>query len=131
MAKVFTFEDLANHKSRGSCWLLIHGKVYDVTSFMEEHPGGEEVLLAATGRDATDDFEDVGHSDEARALMPNMYIGDIDESTVPVTRKYNLPPRPVQSEQESGFGMKLLQYAVPLLILGLAFALQLYTKKED
>lgn len=98
---------------------------------MEEHPGGDEVLLAATGKDATDDFEDVGHSDDARSLMEKYYIGEVDKSTVPVTKKYNLPPRPVQREQESGFGIKILQYLVPLLILGLAFALRLYTRKED
>ena len=131
MAKLYSFEEVSSHKCRDNCWLLISGKVYDVTPFMEEHPGGDEVLLAATGKDATDDFEDVGHSDDARSLMEKYYIGEVDKSTVPVTKKYNLPPRPVQREQESGFGIKILQYLVPLLILGLAFALRLYTRKED
>ena len=34
--------------------------MYDVTSFLEEHPGGKEVLLALAGSDATNAFEDVG-----------------------------------------------------------------------
>ncbi|KAI3526000.1 hypothetical protein L1887_05143 [Cichorium endivia] len=44
-------------------------QVYDVTPFMEDHPGGDEFLLAATGKDATNDSEDVGHSEDARGIM--------------------------------------------------------------
>ncbi|KAJ0093401.1 hypothetical protein Patl1_25972 [Pistacia atlantica] len=47
-------------------------EVYDVTKFLEDHPGGDEVLLLATGKDATDDFEDVGHSSSAKELMAEL-----------------------------------------------------------
>ncbi|KAE8708609.1 Cytochrome b5 [Hibiscus syriacus] len=57
--KVHTFEEVATHDKTKDCWLIISGKVYDVTPFMEDHPGGDEVLLSATGKDATNDFEDV------------------------------------------------------------------------
>ncbi|MBA0739081.1 hypothetical protein Gogos_012379, partial [Gossypium gossypioides] len=58
--KVHTF----NPKKTKDCWLIIFGKVYDVTPFMDiDHPEGGEVLLSATGKDVTNDFEDVGHSD--------------------------------------------------------------------
>ena len=36
----------------------------------------------STGQDATEAFEDVGHSDEARALLPGMYVGDLEQDTV-------------------------------------------------
>ena len=36
----------------------------------------------STGQDATEAFEDVGHSDEARALLPGMYVGDFEQDTV-------------------------------------------------
>ncbi len=49
MAQEFTLEEISKHKSKSSCWLSIHGKVYDVTKFLEEHPGGDEVLLEAAG----------------------------------------------------------------------------------
>lgn len=52
--------------------------VYDVSKFMDEHPGGDEVLISEGGRDATDAFEDVGHSDDARALLKGMLKGDMD-----------------------------------------------------
>ncbi|CAL5428687.1 unnamed protein product [Camellia sinensis] len=56
--KVHSFEEVANHNHKQDCWIIISGKVYDVTSFLDNHPGGNEVLLTATGKDAPDDFED-------------------------------------------------------------------------
>ncbi|KAF8982379.1 hypothetical protein BGZ52_001904, partial [Haplosporangium bisporale] len=64
--KILTFADLSKHNSRDNLFLAIHDKVYDVSGFIDEHPGGEEVLLDEAGRDATESFEDVGHSEEAR-----------------------------------------------------------------
>lgn len=40
---------IAKHKSADSCWLVIHGKVYDVTSFLDKHPGGRAILLKQAG----------------------------------------------------------------------------------
>ncbi|GFZ42845.1 Cytochrome b5 [Saitozyma sp. JCM 24511] len=74
--KTYTLESLKEHSSRESLWMLLHDKVYDVTRFMDEHPGGDEVLLEEAGRDATEAFEDVGHSDEARAMLPKMLLGE-------------------------------------------------------
>jgi cytochrome b involved in lipid metabolism len=45
-----------------------------------QHPGGEEVLLDEGAKDATEAFEDVGHSDEARELLEKYYVGDLDAS---------------------------------------------------
>ncbi|BEI81640.1 hypothetical protein CcaverHIS002_0208000 [Cutaneotrichosporon cavernicola] len=76
--KLFTYADLEEHKSRNSLWLTIHKKVYDVTAFLDEHPGGDEVLLEEAGRDGTEAFEDVGHSDEARDMLLKMYLGNLN-----------------------------------------------------
>ena len=56
---------------------MIHGQVCDVTCFLNEHPGGEEVLLEQARGDATESFEDVGHSSEAREVLKQYYIGDV------------------------------------------------------
>ncbi|WOO78908.1 Cytochrome b5 [Vanrija pseudolonga] len=80
-AKTYTIDDLQAHKSRESLYLLLSGKVYDVTQFLDEHPGGDEVLLEEGGRDATEAFEDVGHSDEARDMLPKMLLGSFDGPT--------------------------------------------------
>ncbi|KAL0904276.1 hypothetical protein M5K25_026363 [Dendrobium thyrsiflorum] len=110
---------------------IIEHEVYDVTPFMDEHPGGDEVLLAATGKDATNDFEDVGHSDSARDMIHKYCIGEIDSSTVPAKRAY-VPPQqaPYNPDKTSDFLIKILQFLVPILILGLAFAVRYYTKAD-
>ncbi|KAK9204661.1 hypothetical protein WN943_014925 [Citrus x changshan-huyou] len=153
--KIHQFEEVATHNKTKDCWLIISGKrvkidallihcpyifekeleaiapVYDVSSFMDDHPGGDEVLISATGKDATNDFEDVGHSDSAREMMDKYYIGDIDPSTVPRKRAYIPPEQPAYNQDKTPeFIIKILQILVPLLILGLAFAVRHYTKKE-
>ncbi|XP_031977567.1 cytochrome b5 isoform X1 [Corvus cornix cornix] len=76
-APVFTLEEVGKRNSSRETWLVIHGRVYDVTRFLEEHPGGEEVLLEQAGRDATESFEDVGHSTDAREMLKQYYIGEV------------------------------------------------------
>ncbi|KAH9362181.1 hypothetical protein HPB48_002159 [Haemaphysalis longicornis] len=78
-AKTYTLAEIEKHNEKNSAWLLIHNAVYDVTKFMEEHPGGEEVLLEQAGKHATEAFEDVGHSTDARELMKQYKIGDLCE----------------------------------------------------
>ncbi|KAF6145640.1 hypothetical protein GIB67_018746 [Kingdonia uniflora] len=127
--KVFNLAEVSEHSSPKDCWLIIGGKVYDVTKFLEDHPGGDEVLLSATGKDATDDFEDVGHSSSARAMMDEYYVGEIDSSTIPTKQKYTPPKQPQYNQDKtSEFIIKLLQFLVPLAILGLAVGIRFYTK---
>ena len=127
--KVFTLAQVSEHNTNKDCWLIINGKVYDVTKFLEDHPGGDEVLLSATGKDATDDFEDVGHSDSAREMMNEYYVGEIDSSTIPKKTIYKPPKQPhYNQDKTSEFIIKLLQFLVPLAILGLAVGVRFYTK---
>ncbi|XP_046842534.1 cytochrome b5-like [Xenia sp. Carnegie-2017] len=77
--KEYSLAEVQKHNTAESLWLVIHNLVYDVTKFMDEHPGGEEVLLEEAGTHATELFEDVGHSDDARELMNEYCIGKIAE----------------------------------------------------
>ncbi|XP_075490711.1 cytochrome b5, seed isoform-like [Primulina tabacum] len=131
MAKVFTFAEVSEHSTNKDCWIIIKGKAYNVTEFLEEHPGGDEVLLSATGKDATDDFEDVGHSVTANEMMEGFYVGDVDSSTIPTKVTYTPPKQPhYNQDKTSEFIVKLLQFFVPLLILGFAVGVRFYTKSS-
>ena len=74
----------------------------------------------------------MGHSDSAREMMDKYYVGEIDVSTVPLKRSY-VPPQQAHYNHDKTpeFIIKILQFLVPLLILGLAFTVRHYTKKED
>ncbi|KAK4573957.1 hypothetical protein RGQ29_031765 [Quercus rubra] len=130
--KVYTLAQISEHNSRKDCWLVIEGRVFDVTKFLEDHPGGDEVLLSATGKDATDDFEDVGHSSSARAMMDEFYVGDIDSASIPTKTKYTPPKQPHYNQDKTPeFIIKVLQFLVPLLILGFAIGIRFYTKSAS
>ncbi|XP_044790738.2 cytochrome b5 isoform X1 [Bubalus bubalis] len=75
--KYYTLEEIQKHNNSKSTWLILHYKVYDLTKFLEEHPGGEEVLREQAGGDATENFEDVGHSTDARELSKTFIIGEL------------------------------------------------------
>lgn len=47
--RTITLEECSKHTTEDSCWLVIHGKVYDVTKFLDEHPGGYDIIITNTG----------------------------------------------------------------------------------
>lgn len=76
-SKELTYADVQSHSGKKDLFIVVHNKVYDATKFVDEHPGGEEVLLDVGGQDATEPFEDVGHSDEAREILDGLLVGDL------------------------------------------------------
>ncbi|EIN10958.1 cytochrome b5 [Punctularia strigosozonata HHB-11173 SS5] len=124
--KTVTIEELKEHSKKDDLYILISGKVYNVTKFIDEHPGGDEVLLAEAGKDATEAFEDVGHSDEARALLPDMFVGNFEGAQLKEAAKAasGLTNPHVNSAVEQGSN---LMYFVPLGLLGAYFAWRFYS----
>jgi cytochrome b5 len=77
----FPLVKVAKHQSRDDAWLVINGKVMDVTRFLADHPGGEDIMLDSAGRDASREFEEVGHSGDARAKLQDLCIGSLRDAT--------------------------------------------------
>ncbi|CAJ0587842.1 unnamed protein product, partial [Mesorhabditis spiculigera] len=77
MPNNYTLTDVQSHTTEDSLWIIIKGKVYDVTLFLDEHPGGRDVLMEQAGQDATEAFEDIGHSGDAKEMLNDYYIGDL------------------------------------------------------
>jgi len=121
--RIITLEELKEHSTAKSCWCAIHDKVYDITKFLEEHPGGEEVLLEAAGGYATEPFEDVGHSTDARELMEQYEIGELPEEE----REAKSPSSQVSyPEGDGGQGSAFTSYILPLGLALLAAVLYRY-----
>ncbi|PWN35291.1 putative cytochrome b5 [Meira miltonrushii] len=56
MSKTFEADEVKQHKSEESAWVVVDGGVYDVTEFLEDHPGGKKILLKNCGKDASEAF---------------------------------------------------------------------------
>ncbi|KAK5091333.1 hypothetical protein LTR05_001516 [Lithohypha guttulata] len=79
---------LAEHKSRQSCWLAVHGKVYDVTGFINDHPGGAGLLLKSAGKDATSAYQSIHNPELISETLPQQaLLGEVDTSTIPVEQQ--------------------------------------------
>jgi len=81
--KTYTFDEVAAHNNESSCWMAIDGKVYDVTDFIANHPGGKAILNGC-GKDATTLFHERPtsgkgpHPQQAVETLPGYYIGDVE-----------------------------------------------------
>lgn len=76
--KTYTRDEVSLHNTETDCWMIYKNKVFDVTSFISEHPAGPDYIKDYAGVDATTAFDDVGHSEAALKLMLKYHIGDID-----------------------------------------------------
>ncbi|KAI1306815.1 hypothetical protein F5Y03DRAFT_353092 [Xylaria venustula] len=73
----YTTKEVAAHNTAGDAWMIIHGQVYDVTRYLQDHPGGAEVLVDAAGKDASEEFDNAGHSEDASEIMAAYCIGKL------------------------------------------------------
>lgn len=61
----YTLADVAQHNSASSCWTAINGNVYDVTNWINQHPGGPQRILNLCGTDGSSAFNNQ-HGGQAR-----------------------------------------------------------------
>jgi cytochrome b involved in lipid metabolism len=73
----YTLAEVAQHKTNGDYWFAIHNKVYNVSAFLGEHPGGMEPLKQHSGTDASKAFDEVGHTHDAKTKLKRMYVGEL------------------------------------------------------
>jgi len=74
-----TWAEVVKHDHFDDAWVVINGEVYAVTPWLEDHPGGQFLLLAFAGRDATEPFETIGHSAVARKELRRLHVGALQD----------------------------------------------------
>jgi cytochrome P450/NADPH-cytochrome P450 reductase len=79
----FDWVEIRRHDQPGDYWIAFGGFVYDVSEWIEHHPGGREPFLSNLGRDATEAHTAVGHSDEALDATESFKIGRVRERPAP------------------------------------------------
>lgn len=90
-----TPEELQKHNTRADCWTCIRGLVYNVTPYMDYHPGGEDELMRAAGIDGTELFDQVHRWVNYESMLKECLVGRM--STKPVISNNAIispPPAP-------------------------------------
>ena len=77
-AKTFTLVDVAAHATVASCYSAVNGNVYDLTSWISKHPGGEKAILGICGKDGTSAFTGKhGGQEKPEAALKYFLIGTL------------------------------------------------------
>lgn len=85
-AKAYTITDVQQHASASSCWSAIDGKVYDLTAWINQHPGGPQRILSLCGTDGTTAFHDQhGSQSQPNQKLAGFEIGTLSTSAAPAT----------------------------------------------
>ena len=93
-------EEVAKHNSRESCWVIVHGKAYDVTEFLPEHPGGPKIILKYAGKDATDEYDPIHPPDTLdKYLDQEKHLGEVNMETVQQDQKDEDPDEAERQER--------------------------------
>ncbi|KAH7313918.1 cytochrome b2 [Stachybotrys elegans] len=103
-----SLEILQKHNTRSDCWIAIHSKVWDITSFIDEHPGGSSILLSYAGAIATELY-DKFHAPEiiTEELSSDKLMGYLEQSAEPIAA--------VDASQETVNAMESAFGETPLL----------------
>lgn len=76
ISTAYTLVIIAKHNSQSDCWQVIDDKVYDMTKYIPQHPGGRNKIISWCGKDATKIF-DLQHQPKTKKILPQYYIGDL------------------------------------------------------
>ncbi|KAJ5997844.1 hypothetical protein N7499_005762 [Penicillium canescens] len=82
----FTSAEVESHNTAKSCFVTLGRNVYDVTDFLEAHPGGGDLILEYGGKDVTDILKDEishEHTDAAYEILDDYHIGFVSNGSTP------------------------------------------------
>ncbi|KAI9754634.1 MAG: hypothetical protein M1815_005516 [Lichina confinis] len=96
MAPTFTLADLQRHNKADNLWIVVDGDVYDLTSFLEEHPGGQKILQRVAGKDASKQFWKYHNAHILEKYRPRLQVGSLDSKQGAV-QSANPPPKTLPS----------------------------------
>lgn len=78
---MISLDELGKHNKKEDCWIAVEGQVYNVTNFLESHPGGPSVILKVAGTDATKHFLKFHPTSVTRLLDDSEKLGPLDGPT--------------------------------------------------
>ena len=101
-------KEVAKHNDRSSCWVIVDGEAYDVTSYLDKHPGGPQILLQHGGKDATALYEPIHPKGTIqRFIEKDKHLGPVDPATSVSTSAPKAPGTEQQGNQPQDLGRLL------------------------
>ncbi|KAG9664440.1 acyl-CoA dehydrogenase, partial [Aureobasidium melanogenum] len=79
-SSTFSRDEVAKNNTEDSLWCIVDHKVYDLTDFLDAHPGGNVVLQQVAGQDATTAFYNL-HRHEVLQKYSSLCIGTVQNET--------------------------------------------------
>ncbi|EJT47705.1 oxidoreductase [Trichosporon asahii var. asahii CBS 8904] len=121
-ARIFANADVSKRNTRKQCWITYNGNVYDVTEFLEDHPGGDDLILNVAGGDVGTIMADPtshAHSTSAYEMLEEFKIGELggDEKIVSEDWVPDVDFHPDETNVKSDYDKnKFLDLSRPLLM---------------
>ena len=72
-----SLKEVSEHNTLNDCWIVLYDRVYNVTDFIPNHPGGSDIFLEYAGYDATIAFRGIGHDFNILQRLHQYCIGDL------------------------------------------------------
>jgi alkylation response protein AidB-like acyl-CoA dehydrogenase/predicted heme/steroid binding protein len=109
-----TLSQVSAHNKDSDCWIVIDGHAYDVTKFLDEHPGGKNILMEYAGKDASEEFWALHSKDILQNFGPEMLVGKVSAAAASISNSDS------KKKKKKSSSDALVAYADPYWCQGLA-----------
>jgi len=80
--KQYSVAEVGKKNTPEELWIIVDGRVYDITNYVEKHPGGSLVMHAMAGKDCTDAFANYHQARIYENMLPSFLIGEVTDMPV-------------------------------------------------
>ena len=128
--------ELQTKNTEEAMWVAIAGKVFDLTDFYMEHPGGYDVIEEAAGKDATSQFEEGGHDAVSIRDLKKFYIGEYEPRKLSLQEMKEKEEKEqmerIKKEKQLDMGRNIMGFAVGAMLLTMIayFVYGIYTSQQ-
>lgn len=102
MANKFTLKEVAKHAAGDSLWIVVDQKIFDVTAYLKDHPGGPAILKGVAGKDCTKEFYEAHEPSRpnVKKVLKKLKVGDVQKAAAKAAVKKKEKEKEAPSKPE-------------------------------